>query len=233
MHHKKIFATAVAMLAFAAFVALPAIASAAQPELVDPAGALAKVKDEVRGESANLVFTTAKGNLECSSNIMEGTVTANPANGKPVEGEITKGAFHGNLNPGGTACKTSIKGLFENLSARITPENFNWCLKTGEKATMTWELRACTAGKRVQFKAELFENNGANLRATCTFATKNESLTGTYNTPNTGAGEKGKLTLGAKQAFTSGSGGLCPAEGTLAGDFELFRKTEGAETMIQ
>ena len=57
----------------------------------------------VKAESTNLIFETSAGNLECSSNVIEGTVGNNGA--KKDNGSITKEESKGG-EPGGL-CKTT------------------------------------------------------------------------------------------------------------------------------
>jgi hypothetical protein len=223
----KIFATGVAMLAFAAFAVVPSVASATSPELVNKAGTAVAKGAALKAESSNLVLSSAKGNIECEKNILEGTVTKNEAKGEAIEAEFTKGSFTGKAEAGKTTCKTGIKPY---TGVELTSENMGWCFKTTSSgAAMEWELKTCAAGKEVLFRAQFFENGAPRL--TCTYG--RTTVTGTYNTPNTEKGEKTHLIVGGSQSFTRIFGNeSCPPNMTLSGEFGLFSGA-GEETMIQ
>lgn len=226
MHH-KIFAAGVAMLAFAAFTVVPSVASAASPELVNKAGKAVAKGAAIKTESSNLVLSSAKGNIECEKNVLEGTVTKNEAKGEAIEAEFTTGSFTGKAEAGKTTCKTTIKPY---TGVELTSENMNWCFKTTSSGVnMNWELKTCTAGKEVLWRAQFYESGAPRL--TCTYG--KTAVTGTYNTPNTEKGEKTHSIVGANESFTRIFGTeSCPPNMTLSGEFGLFSGA-GEETMVQ
>ncbi|HEX7609997.1 MAG TPA: hypothetical protein VF380_04915, partial [Solirubrobacteraceae bacterium] len=84
---------------------------------------------EIRASSSDLVTVTAAGNLECSSNVLTGTLTIN--NAVKDKGSITSEASTG--EEGGGACHTTtVLG-----PAVISATGFPWPLELNTKKQMT------------------------------------------------------------------------------------------------
>src|ERR1700684_2730887 len=100
---------------------------------------------EIRGDNSGLVFETTKGNLECTINVVKGTLLTN---GKATdEAEITSATFKGTET--GELCKTSALG-----PRRVTATGLPWFIafkstgKTTIKGTpeVSWEEEFPAAG---------------------------------------------------------------------------------------
>jgi hypothetical protein len=213
---RKMIAGFISLVALVVFGAVPAMAFAS-PELQTSAGAKVAVGTEIKGTSGNLVFTTAKGNLECKESVLSGAVTENT--GTHIQGTISKASF---TAVGGGKCATTIPGV----TTEITPENLPWCLTT--VGTNEWTLNGgdCTSSKPIAFEAHIFFL-GAKV-TTCTFS--RTEVTGSYNTNASPL----KLKVGASQTFSyvAGNKEFCAeAGGTLTGEFTL-KTAAGGELKI-
>ena len=117
MRIKMMGLTVVAIFAISAVVASAASASTVLT-LKTAKGALTS-GSEIKSSSSNLVFVTSAGNLECSSNVLTGTVSVNGA--KKDIGSITEEQSTGS-EPTPGACHTTTP-LGEAL---IVASGFPW-----------------------------------------------------------------------------------------------------------
>lgn len=198
----------VAMFALTALFAGSASAKKAGLTLKTAKGALT-AGQEIRAESSNLIFVTTSGNLECSSNILTGTVSNNGSS--KDKGVINTESSTGEES--GHACKTTT-GLGP---AEITSEKLPWSVEYTTKGTS--EVK----GKKVTFKSVFPAAGGAS----CTYeASKVKS---TFNT-------SGVITQTVtNQVFKANkktSNPACPKEGKLSGEFKLFSGSEAVEAEI-
>lgn len=159
----------------------------------------------VTASSSNLIFETSAGNLECSSNILEGTVGNNGS--KKDKGSITKEESKG--GEAGGLCKTTTPFG----AAEISTSNLPWSDEFTSKGVN--EVK----GKKVSFTSTFPGAGGVK----CTFeASKVKS---TFK-----IGGALKITT-SKQKFKASkslSNPQCPKEGTLSGEFSV---TSGGETV--
>ncbi len=160
---------------------------------------------EVVAESTDLIFETSVGNLECTSNILKGTLSKN--NSKKDEGAVTE--EHSTGNEAGGLCKTTTPlGPTE-----ISTSNLPWQTVLSTKGVD--EVK----GKKVSFTST-FPNEGG---LKCTFEASKVKSTFTIGGAVVIHTEKQKFKANKK---TSGAG--CPKEGTLTG---TFKGTSGGETV--
>jgi hypothetical protein len=213
----KLLMLCISAAAVGAFAALPAIAAAASPSLLDDSGAVVTPHSgAIKGVSTNLLFTTSSGKLECAKTTLEGELTVNAGN--VVEGDISTATF---LNSaGGTKCPTSLPGP---VTMEITPENLPWCLEATASPVDTLTIDGGTCGttprKSIAYIAHVFTSAGTKV-GECTY--ERASLTLTYKTNTTPL----VATLSSGQTFTKASGGiLCTSTVTLSGSFTLTTGT--------
>ncbi len=212
---RKMIAGLVSLVAFVAFGVVPALA-AASPELQTAAGAKVAVGTAVKGTSGNLVFDTAKGNLECKESVLGGKVTENT--GTHIQGTISEAKF---TAVGGGKCATTIPWV----TTEITPENLPWCLTS--IGTDEWTLNGgdCVSSLPIAFEAHIFFL-GAKV-TTCTFSASH--VVGTFNTK--AAPLKLKISNQAFQ-YVAGNKEFCAeGGGTLTGEFTL-KTSAGGELKI-
>jgi hypothetical protein len=163
---------------------------------------------EIKGSSSNLVFVTGSGTLECSSNVLTGTLTNNSST-------KDKGAFTGESSTGGLTymgkehlCKTS--GLLG--AVEIESIAFPWPTEFTTKGT-----NLLKGTKKVTFVSTFVENGDIK----CTFEASKVSST---------IATSGNLEIKtSNQLFKLGkktSNAACPKEGHLTGTFNL---TSGGE----
>lgn len=200
-------------------LAIPAAASAS-PELRTAAGAKVPVGEGIQAESQNLVFSSSSGSWECPKNVLTGAVTSN--SGTEVAVGIESANFTGTLNPGGTACKSTIAPLGTALTVKVTSENMPWCLKSTSVGSFSSVGGGCGGTPTaMKFKAEFFLSES--LLLNCTY--ERASLTGSYKSSVSPLIE----TLGAGQTFAKVSGsGVCPASVQLSGSFTIHSAAGGA-----
>ena len=159
---------------------------------------------QVVAESSDLIFETSAGNLECTSNVLTGTLSKN--NAKKDEGKIEKEVSTGG-EPGGLCKTTTPLG-----PTSITTSNLPWSTDLTTKGID--EVK----GKKVSF-VSTFPNEGIK----CTFEASKVKSTFTIGGPVVIHTVKQKFKANKK---TSGAG--CPKEGTLSG---TFQGTSGGETV--
>lgn len=198
----------VAMFALTALVGTAVASAPKNLTLKTAKGALA-ANAQVTGSSSNLIFKTSAGNLECSKNVIEGTVGNN--GGKKDSGSITKESSTG--EEAGGLCKTTTPlGI-----AKIESKNLPWSIVFTDKGV------AEVKGKKVAFTS-VFPNGG---NATCTFETSKVKSSFAIGGPV-------KITV-AKQKFKINkkiSTSVCPKEGTLEGEFSVTSNSETVESEL-
>ena len=165
---------------------------------------------KLKATSSNLIFVTSSGNLECSSNILEGEVKVN--NAKKDTGPITAESSTGSETVEGKtgACKTTtVLG-----ATLISTSHLPW------EAVFTDKGQNEVKGKKVSFTATF----GGGVK--CTFeASKVKSSFGT----------SGPVVIKTtNQVFKAGKGsnGLCPKSGKLSGEFTTTSSGETIEAEL-
>jgi hypothetical protein len=202
--HRKITATCLALVAFAAMAVVPALASAS-PVLTEGGTAVATGKLITATQDTNITLATSIGHVTCQKSTLTGTLTEN--SGTSIAGEITAASFTGTA--ANNHCSSTLPF---NPTFTVDVGNLPYCLTS--TASDAWSIRGgkCSEGAK-------------NLTFTLTgiFTCKYEraSVTGTYTTGT------GTLSIGASQSFTgeAGNGGLCPGSGTLSGSWNLYTDT--------
>jgi len=158
-------------------------------------------------ESGNLVFVTTTGNLECSSNVLTGTITTNAST--KDKGTVTKEESTG--LEGGGACKTTT-GLGP---ATIVSSGFPWPIEYKTKGASSLK-----GTKKVVFTSTFVDAGGAK----CTYEAS--KVASTINT--TGVVTQ-TTTNQVFKANKKTSNAACPKEGKLSGSFKLFSGGEAVE----
>lgn len=198
--YKRILATVIGLLAFAA---VPAMASAS-PVLKEGTTTV-PIESSIQGtNSGSILLTTSFGTVTCTQSTLAGKLTTN--SGTSIAGDITAASFTGTGSGG--ACASTFPG---SPSFTVTAENLPWCLTSTTLGSFT--VRGGTCGTTAQ-----------NLRFTLTNPTvgsctyERGTVTGSYVANVTPV----KLSVGSGQTFTKVSGGvLCPSTGTLSGAWTL------------
>jgi len=202
---------AAALTTFAASGLLSGVAGAKGPTLLTlktAKGELA-IGAQVVAESSDLTFETSAGNLECTSNVLSGTLSKN--NAKKDEGKIEKETSTGG-EPGGLCKTTTPLGPTE-----ISTSNLPWLTVLSSKGID--EVK----GKKVSFTST-FPNEGG---LKCTFEASKVKSTFTVGGPVVIHTVKQKFKANKK---TSGAG--CPKEGTLTGTFQGTSNGETVESEL-
>ena len=167
-----------------------------------PAGA------PITASSSDLTFTTEAGKLECTKNILEGTLTNNGST--KDKGTITAESSTGEGTGFGSACKTSTPFG----PAAIEPGHLPWSVEFSNKGVAT------VKGKKVSFTSTFVAAGGAK----CTY--ESAKVLSSFST----AGGPVTLTT-TEQLFKVNkktSNEACPPTGKLNGHFTL---TSGGETV--
>jgi len=161
-------------------------------------------------ESSNLIFVTSTGNLECSSNILTGTVGNNGA--AKDKGTVTKESSTG--EEAGGLCKTTTP----LGPAEIVASGFPWPIEYTTKGTS-----AVKGTKKVAFTSTFPGAGGAK----CEY--ESAKVESTFNT-------SGVITqTTTNQVFKVNkktSNAACPKEGKLSGSFKLFSGGEAVEAEL-
>lgn len=210
--NKKLIATCMSLVAFAAMAVVPALASAS-PILTETTNVVVPVGAKVTGtQSGNILFTPSSGGvISCTKAVLTGTVREN--SGTSIKGDIATAAFTG-AGAGGSCLST---GIPFNPSFTVAVGNLPYCLTT--EAGDTWTVRggACAAAaQNIKFTLT------SALTGACTY--ERASVSGTYET------NKHPVTLkfnGGEPVNKTAGGVLCPAQGQLDGGFNL--STDNAE----
>jgi hypothetical protein len=196
--YKRILATVIGLLAFAA---VPAMASAS-PVLTEngvPVSTGAKI---LATNSGNITLTSSIGTVTCTKSQMTGTVKTN--SGSTIQGQIETASFTGSASE--NRCSSTFPF---NPTFKVTPENLPWCIHTGGGDAFTVSGGACGGtAKNLRFTLSSVLGN-------CTY--ERAAVAGTYVTNETPV----TLKVGSGQTFTRVSGSICPETGTLAGGWTL------------
>jgi hypothetical protein len=212
----------VMILALSVVAALAMMVSIASAEGTGPKvtlrtakGALVKGSNLV-ASSSNLVFVTAAGNLECSSNIITGFMKTNTKE-KP-SGEITKEESTG--NEAGNLCKTSTPFG----PASIEAQNLTWKIKLTNKGVV--QINSSHGDKTVTFVSTFPAAGGAK----CAFASK--KVLSSF--PVSSSPVPFNITTSG-QVFTlkAGSTEGCPTSGKLSGTFTTTSNGEPVEVEVK
>ena len=166
---------------------------------------------ELKATSSNLKFVTSSGNLECSSNILTGTVTLNES--AKDKGTITEESSTGKEAEGD--CKTTtVLGR-----AKIEAKGFPWPTEFTTKGANTVK-----GTKKVTFKSTFPE--AGNIE--CIF--ESAKVSSKFTVGAHGKPVPVELTT-SNQVFKrskEGSNAACPKEGKLSGTFST---TSGGEVV--
>jgi hypothetical protein len=227
---RKILGICTALVVFGAFVALPAIGSAAT--LTDTVGGVTQKPAAGAKVIASSTGTSLwKGGLmlECNENVFIGTVHRN-ANGI-VELTVEDTWTQSNLIAGdaSTPCRSAgQKAAFKgNLTSNpVTPgTGTHYCLMTVE-GTDSWEMvpRSCTVSTGGEFTYSF--TIGGSL--TCGF-TRTGAITGTFST-SSGHTAVAELKMVSEPLFSTDKvpnhSGLCPASASWANwNYDLYTDT--------
>jgi hypothetical protein len=192
--HKKLMLACMAIAAFAAFVIAPS--AWASPTLTSN-GVAVPVGTSITGTTTGLaVFTGPE--VECNGHLV-GTVTQN--NGSQVKGEVPAGSAGFTGTGASGDCTSSIGDVAVTVNSKL-------CMET-EVGKDTIKVTGCGAAVTFSLKA-------TSLGVTCKYSTA--SVVGNFNT-NAAATvnlEKQPATGESTNSF------LCPANGTLDMDFDLY-----------
>ncbi|HTZ64238.1 MAG TPA: hypothetical protein VMB51_09045 [Solirubrobacteraceae bacterium] len=205
----------ITLLALCALGALMASTAAAKEKpvlkLSTKGKGLLSAGAEVKASSSNLVFVTSAGDLECTENVLNGTLTNNSA--KKDKASVTSESSTGKEAEGD--CKTStLLGR-----TKIKAGDFPW----------TQELETNGKGSTKGSKKVLFESvfpEAGNI--VCIFEAS--KVADTFKPGAAGSPTAVTLTV-TNQVFKrskKGSNAACPTEGKLSGSFEL---TSSGETI--
>lgn len=199
----------VAVFAMSAVVVSGASAAATLKLKTAGAGVL-PVGAGLVASSSDLVFVTAAGNLECSSNVLTGTVALNSSS--KDKGNITEESSTGEFEGG--ACKTTTP----LGPALITASGLPWPTEFTTKGTSTVK-----GSKKVTFTSVFPLAGGAK----CVYESAKVGSTFTVG---------GALTLTtSNQVFKVNkktSNAACPTEGKLSGHFAVTSGGEPVETSL-
>ncbi len=162
---------------------------------------------EIKASSTNLIFTTEKGKLECTVNILGGKLTNNNSSKDKasIESDIEEGEE--TVGKEEHLCKTGLG------PAKIHSLHFPWTQEFSTKG------KAATKGKKVTFES-VFPGLGG---VKCVFEAATVKQTNSTSGPLTLS-----LTAQKFKANKKESNEACPKEGTLAGEFKI---TSGGETV--
>ncbi len=168
----------------------------------------------VQASSSNLVFVTSAGNLECSENVLSGTLTNNSA--AKDKSSVTSEKSSGKEAEGD--CKTTtVLGR-----AKITAGDFPWTQELNTKG------KGATKGtQKVKFESRFPE--AGNIP--CIFESK--KVAQTFKVGKAGSPVPVSLVV-TNQIFKRGKGSnaACPTEGKLSGTFELTSGGEAIESEL-
>lgn len=203
-----------AMLAALAISAVLAGSAAAKSVLIArTAAGVIPVGAEIKASSSDLVFHTEAGNLECTSNVLTGTLGNNES--AKDKGTVTEESSTGEIGFG-PACNTTTPFG----PADIESSGFPWPVEFSAKG-----LATVKGSKKVAFKSTFILAEGAS----CTYeASKVKS---TFTPGAAGSPVPVELTT-TKQVFKVNKGvsnPACPKSGELSGHFTM---SSGGETVL-
>jgi len=208
--HKKLMTACMAIATFAAFVIAPA--ASASPVLTDekqggngetlPNGAWIVGKN-----TGNTVFSGGF-NVTCSTGVLNGKVTANT--GTTIAGEVAAGSASFTGTGSGGDCTSALGDVRVTVNSAL-------CLHASN-ASDNVTITGC--GSSVTFTLDV---TGAGV--SCAYSTA--SVTGTYKTATDAT-----VNLNAQPATREANQNfLCPANGTLTMDFDLYT-TDGTRLTV-
>jgi hypothetical protein len=206
-----------ALLAIGALLASSAVAAKEKPvvKLSTKGKGLLAAGAELKASSSNLVFVTSAGNLECTENVLSGTLTNNSE--KKDKGSVTSEKSAGKEAEGD--CKTStLLGR-----TKIKSGDLPWTQELTTKGT-----GATKGTKKVLFES-VFPEAGSIV---CIFEAS--KVAETYKPGAAGSPTPVSLVV-TNQVFKrskKGSNAACPAEGKLSGSFELTSGGEAIEAEL-
>jgi hypothetical protein len=208
----------VGLLLMAALAVSAALAAGASAKTVligkTAKGPLVK-GDELKASSANLKFVTSAGNLECTSNVLTGTVEVNES--KKDKGKITEESSTG--NEAEKDCKTTtVLGR-----TKIEAKGFPWPAEFTTKGVNTVK-----GTKKVAFRS-IFPEAG---NVECIF--ESSKVTSSFTVGAHGKPVPAEITT-TNQVFKlskKGSNAACPKEGKLSGTFAITSNGEVVETEL-
>lgn len=197
-------------LAFVCVTGVAAAGKASDLTAKTAKGAL-KAGQELKAESTNLTFVTSAGNLECTSNIIKGTVEVNGAKTDegPVSSEVSTGGEELEGKKG--ACKTTTP-LGPTI---ISVSNLPW------QALFTYKGINEVKGKKVSFTSHF----GGGIE--CVFEASKVKSSFNIGGPTTIKTESQKFKVNKKA-----SNAVCPKEGTLSGTWAVTSEGEVVETEL-
>ncbi|MGN6557278.1 MAG: hypothetical protein ACTHLH_04615 [Solirubrobacterales bacterium] len=202
-----------ALVAFAAMAAMPALASAS-PVLKDKTGNVV-VNSKILASNVGIVkITTADGTIECTEAGMTGTVKKNT--GTEIETDISTAVFN-DKNAMGEVVPCSNPTFGE---VTVTPKKFPWCIAAKSTfAADTFQLSsaACPGGGTMEITLDTGLGE-------CTY-TKAAPVTGSFTTGSEAAPSEFSI---SEVEFKKAAGGmLCPPSAKLDMKFKLFTDVLG------
>jgi hypothetical protein len=198
--HRKLIATCILLVAFAA---MPALASAS-PVLTDEGVPVAVGKKIAGTNTTNIVFTGSFLKVTCTVSTLTGEVKEN--SGTSLKGTMTKATF---TNAGGADCTDSFGTLW-----KVTTEiaKTDWCITTNSTMSDKFNLQAGACGAIAAALNFVLESGST----VCNYTRAASSpVVGTYTTSTS------VLTMSEPEFTLVSGGGLCPGTGKLDGSYTL------------
>lgn len=227
--YKKAITACLAVAALAAF-ALPATASAVSPSLTSAVGGpLVPAGTALKATNVGVTkFTAGFDVIECSTDVLEGTLNKNKGNGEAIEGTIESASFTG-TGPK----KECTSNLGNTIVTTTVGEGTPWCVKAlpppgSEPAKMELQIRGNSCALKARAITFVFDIGTLVCKYERTAATG--PVVGTYNTSPEDAQGTIKPTGSAFAAETGNPFG-CPGSGNLEMVFTL-KTGAGGETFI-
>jgi hypothetical protein len=218
---KKLITSVASLVALAAFMVVPALASAS-PVLTENGVALA-TGVKIQGTSTtSIVFDTGSSSttVTCAKSVLTGSVIKNKEN--HIEGTITAASF---TNATGGECSSPLGAV--NVTTEIA--TVDWCITAGGSLaadTFTTRAGACgAAAKPLNFTLHVTTFLGT---ITCKYTRAAASpVQGSFTTGGADA-----ILSFSSQAFApvAGNPGSCPGEGKLNGSYTL--ETDGGAGIV-
>jgi len=230
--YKKIITACMAVAALAAF-ALPASASAASPALTTAGGALyTGAVQAVNIGVTKFISENGGPTIECSNDLLTGSVLTNAGAGGAIVGEITSASFKG--TEAEERCKSSLGSVTIETGNPDGPvENGTpWCMRAEPGAAMELKIRGGKCSEPAR-KITFIMVIHSLFTITCKYE-RTAAVSGTYNTsPEDAMGEVDGVNHPELSTFTgeAGNSGTCPASGVLSMKFELQTGTGGTLTI--
>jgi len=216
---RKLLVTPAALLAFAAFIVLPAVASAS-PALTSPLGTLAPVGTKFKGTTIGATKMTLSNGatLECTAGVNSGVLLKNT--GTFIEGEIQT------LEVSGTAAGGDCTSSMGSFKVTTTPGNgLPYCMKTAKTADQL-EIRggSCSSAARpITYLVDF-----TSLGVACDYE-RSTPILATFTTAPTDATATENEVL---FKLAAGSSFVCPAEAKLDASMTLENSSTGAAAYV-